>query len=83
MKTVYTASNTIEAHLIKIMLNGEGIETFVSGDFLQGAIGQLPAVNAIAVKVRDSDFHMANTIVKNWEANRDEEDESWIPDELR
>lgn len=83
MKTVYTACNTIEAHLVKILLTGEGIETFVSGDYLQGAMGELPAVNSMEVKVNDRDFHMASTIIKHWEANRDDDDDSWIPDELR
>ena len=83
VKTVYTASNTIEAHLVKILLNGEGIEALISGDYLQGAMGELPAVNALQVKVNNRDFHLASTIVKHWEDNKDDKDDSWIPEELR
>ena len=83
MKTVYRASNGIEAHLIKILLTGEGIESFISGDYLQGALGELPAIDAIQVQVNDRDYHMANTLIKQWETSRDSDDDSWIPRELR
>jgi hypothetical protein len=83
MRNVYTASNSIQAHLVKILLQGEGIQAHVAGDYLQGAMGELPVVGMMEVMVDESDLQRARTIILEWEANDDEEDDSWIPSELR
>ena len=83
MQGVYTASNSIQAHLVKILLEGEGIHAHVSGDYLQGAMGELPVVGMMEVMVDESDLQSAKRIIQEWEANDDPDDESWIPSELR
>ena len=83
MQSVYTASNSIQAHLVKILLEGEGIHAHVSGDYLQGAMGELPVVGMMEVMVDESELHNAISIIQEWEANDDPDDESWIPSELR
>ena len=83
MRGVYTASNSIQAHLVKILLEGEGIHAHVSGEYLQGGMGELPAVGIMQVMVDESDLQSAKRIIQEWEASDDPEDESWIPSELR
>lgn len=66
MKTVLHALNSIEANLIKGLLASEGIESKVLGEYLQGAMGELPPGGLIRVVVHESDFESANTIIENW-----------------
>ena len=42
MRNLYEASNAIEANLLKGLLETEGIEVFIRGEYLQGGIGDLP-----------------------------------------
>ncbi len=59
MKIIYRAENIIDAHLVKGALACEGIEAYVSGEHLTGAIGELPVWNLVAVMVADSDVERA------------------------
>ena len=40
--SIYRAANSIEAHLIRGLLEAEGIPVRLSGEPLAGAIGELP-----------------------------------------
>jgi hypothetical protein len=62
MKIVYRAENIIDANLVKNALALEGIPAFVSGEYLTGAIGELPAWNLVAVMVAGSDVERASAI---------------------
>lgn len=66
MKTVLHALDSIEANLIKGLLESEGIKSQILGEYLQGAIGELPANNLIRVVVDESDYEKATTIIDNW-----------------
>ena len=66
MKTVLHALNSVEAHVVKGLLRSEGIECSVLGDYLQGAVGELPPTNLIRVVVNDEDFDRAKAIVDDW-----------------
>jgi putative signal transducing protein len=59
VKIVYRAENIIDANLVKGALAQEGITAFVSGEYLTGAIGELPAWNLVAVMVADLDVERA------------------------
>lgn len=83
MAPVFHPLNTIEAHLVKILLAGQGIEARVKGDYLQGAMGELPAVGTLEVLVAERDRQRAEQIIKQWQEQRDDDDDSWIPPELR
>jgi hypothetical protein len=41
--TIYKAADGIQAHLVKALLEREGIPVSISGEALMGAIGELPA----------------------------------------
>jgi hypothetical protein len=47
MKLVYTAKHPTEAHLIRGMLEAEGIRAEVKGDQLYGAFGDLPVLPTV------------------------------------
>ena len=47
MKLVYTAKHPTEAHLIRGMLEAEGIPAEVKGDQLYGAFGELPVLPTV------------------------------------
>lgn len=47
MKLVHTAKHPTEAHLIRGMLEAEGIRSIVRGDQLYGAYGELPILPTV------------------------------------
>lgn len=51
MRIVYRAENLVDAHLVKDVLDQAGIPAFISGEYLIGGVGQLPARDFIAVSV--------------------------------
>ena len=72
MKLVYEAANSIEAHMVLNMLEQEGIEGRIDGEFLQGGIGDLPAGGLIRVMVQECDYERARAIVQDWDAAQPE-----------
>lgn len=69
MKTVYKAQNSLDAHLIKGLLQNHGIEAIVLGDFLQGGIGELPAFGLVEVHVNSADEAEARAIINAFETD--------------
>ena len=69
MMVVYHASNSIEAYLIKNLLEQQEIPAYVFGDYLQGGVGEIPAIGLVTVNVSDSDFTRAKEIVDEWDAS--------------
>ncbi|WP_426702243.1 DUF2007 domain-containing protein [Rhodanobacter sp. Col0626] len=63
MHIVYRAENLFDAHLVKDALEAEGIPAFIAGEYLTGAVGQLPAMDYIAVMVPESSLAVASGIV--------------------
>lgn len=72
MHTVYRAENLFDAHLVKDALEAEGIPAFIAGEYLTGAVGQLPAMNYIEVRVPESGLALAGGIVQAVEARLSE-----------
>lgn len=68
MITIYRAANVTDAHLIRQMLEAEGISAFILGEYLQGAIGELPANTEVRVQVGDDDYAAARAVVERWES---------------
>ncbi|TAM57647.1 MAG: DUF2007 domain-containing protein [Rhodanobacter sp.] len=68
MHIIYRAENLFDAHLVKDALEAEGIPAFIAGEYLTGAVGQLPAMDYIAVMVPESSLAMAGRIVREVEA---------------
>jgi hypothetical protein len=64
VKIVYRAENIIDANLVKAALAEAGIQAFVSGEYLTGAIGQLPAWDLVTVMVADADVEQAAPVAE-------------------
>jgi len=71
MKSVFDASSNIEAHLVMHQLQQAGIEATIQGEFLQGAIGELPAAGNIRVLVGENDVEEARQVIADWDAAGD------------
>ncbi|MBB6186395.1 DUF2007 domain-containing protein [Rhodanobacter sp. MP7CTX1] len=85
MHTIYRAENLFDAHLVKDALEHADIPAFISGEYLTGAVGQLPAMDYIAVMVPESSVATASGIVREVEAQLSEArlaiQESGAPDD--
>ncbi|HTH67550.1 MAG TPA: DUF2007 domain-containing protein [Rhodanobacter sp.] len=82
MHTVYRAENLFDAHLVKDALEADGIPAFIAGEYLTGAVGQLPAMDYIAVMVPESSLAAANGIVGEVEARLNEARQAIVDDDL-
>jgi len=67
MKNIYDAKNTIEANLIKNILQQEGVSAHIRGEYLQGGMGELPAMGLVSIMVDDADCQRAEKIIRDWE----------------
>lgn len=70
MRTIYNASNSIDARLVYDLLEQSGIESRVDGEYLQGGIGEVPAGGFIKVVINDEDYEKAKEIIAAWESNK-------------
>ena len=74
MTSVYEASHSVEAHMIKHLLEQGGLKAFVQGEYLQGAMGELPVTGLVRVMVNDEDYQEAREIIELWESSEIEFD---------
>jgi hypothetical protein len=64
VEIVYRAENLIDANLVKNALEQAAIPAFVSGQYLTGAIGELPPLALVNVLVATADWPRARLIVE-------------------
>jgi hypothetical protein len=64
MRIIYRAQNLIDAHLVKDALENADVPAFISGEYLTGGVGQLPALDYVAVLVPESSVETAEPIVR-------------------
>ena len=67
MHIVYRAENLFDAHLVKDALEAGGIPAFIAGEYLTGAVGQLPALDYVAVLVPEASLAAAEQVVREVE----------------
>lgn len=80
MKPVYTARHVTDAHLIRGYLESIGIAAIVRGEFLVGAVGELPADLCKVWVLDHSDFEGAQRALQAFlqgEAARTHANEPW------
>lgn len=77
MRVVYEAENLIDAHLVKGLIEAEGIPAFVRGEHLAGGIGELPVMGLMAVCVADVDWPAADGVVSIWRQRTEESAVDW------
>jgi hypothetical protein len=69
VKIVYRAENIIDANLVKNALEHDCIPAFVSGQYLTGAIGELPPMSLVNVMVSEIDWERACLIAQRVDAD--------------
>lgn len=67
MQIIYRAANIIEGHIVAGMLEASGIESYVGGHYLQGAIGDLSPMGFVNVFVEDTHIDRALSIINAYE----------------
>lgn len=67
MKIAYHANTIMDAHIVAGMLHAYGIICFVSGHYLQGAIGDLSPMGFAKVMVNDDDLDAALAFIQDYE----------------
>lgn len=68
MKCVYETANALDAHVVADILSQQEIEARIDGEFLQGGVGDLQALNYIRVMVKDTEVEQALKIIEEWES---------------
>jgi hypothetical protein len=79
MTTVFEAAHAVEAHMVLNLLQQQGVAGRIEGEYLQGAIGQLPARGLVRVVVDDEDLAAARAIVAAFEAEQPSDATSRAP----
>lgn len=82
MTPVYEAAHGVEAHMIADLLRQEGIAGLVQGEYLQGAVGGLPAAGLVRVVVDDGDYERARRIIDKWSAAQVQDEPAASPREM-
>ena len=67
MKKIFTAKNSIEANIVKGMLEANDIPAYIEGEYLQGAIGELSAIDFVFVSVDEQYELKAITLINEYE----------------
>ena len=68
MTKIYSAQNAVDAYIVKGMLEQQGISARVDGEYLQGGIGELPALGLVSVNVAEEDYASALIILSEFES---------------
>ena len=74
MKSVFEASNTVEAHMVLHLLRQHGLAGRVEGEYLPGAMGDLPVSGLVRVVVDEPDYEAARAVVAAFEAEQPRDD---------
>lgn len=67
MKSIYQAAHGVDAHMVRALLEQAGIPAQVRGEYLQGALGELPVNGMVTVWVPGPDAARARELVRDWE----------------
>lgn len=70
MTCVFEAATGLEAHMVLNLLQQQGVEGRVEGEYLQGGVGELPAGSVVRVVVADEDGARARSIIAEWESRQ-------------
>jgi len=66
MQRIYEARDLLEAEMLIGMLAGEGVETFLTGRHLIGAVGELPTAGLLGLMVDDGQAERARQLIAEY-----------------
>ena len=67
MQRVYDAADIIEASIVKGLLAQYEINVHISGYYLQGGVGEIPASGTTTLWVDDADVAEAHRVIEAYE----------------
>ncbi len=67
MISIYEASSGLEAHMVANLLEQAGIVVHIDGEYLQGGMGILPAMDMVRVLVNEADMDRARKVIDDWD----------------
>ena len=67
MISVFRGSDYIQSQLLAGLLRQSGIEVFLQGAMLQGALGDLPAMGHLSIMVDEKDLAAAERLIAAYE----------------
>jgi hypothetical protein len=70
MKTIYQSTNIADVYLLRDLLTQADIEAHVSGEYLRGAVGELPPDTPVSLMVHEAQAAAARAIAVDWERSR-------------
>ena len=69
MRIVYDAANSLEAYVIKGVLEQHEIPAYIQGEHLQSGVGEIHSVTSLVkINVDNANYEAARKIIKEWEA---------------
>jgi hypothetical protein len=68
MQRVYEPQDQMEGELLLSMLASEGVEAYLTGQHLAGAVGELPAYGLLGVLVEDAQASHAQRLIAAYNA---------------
>jgi len=77
--SVFRGSDYVQAQLVAGLLREAGIDVFLQGALLQGALGDLPATGHLSIFVDESDRSAAQKIIAQYERGELAIDEDSVP----
>ncbi|HAQ26412.1 putative signal transducing protein [Stutzerimonas nitrititolerans] len=66
MQRIYEPRDLLEAEMLIGMLAGEGIEAFLTGRHLIGAVGELPVSGLLGMMVADEEAERARLLIDEY-----------------
>jgi hypothetical protein len=70
MAVVYAAESSLDAHLVKGLLEQRGVPVRIVGHHLEGGIGELPAGGLVHLLVPEDWVDTARGVIEDYEARR-------------
>jgi len=70
MQQLYQAQNIIDASIAKGLLEQGGIRVYLSGYYLQGGIGELPASGTLSLWVDDHQLVLGRQLIEDYLASQ-------------
>jgi len=68
MQRIYEPQDTMEGELLQAMLASEGVEAYLTGRHLAGAVGELPASGLLGLLVDDAQAERAQQLIAAYNA---------------
>ncbi|WP_394241687.1 DUF2007 domain-containing protein [Halopseudomonas laoshanensis] len=67
MLCAYQPLDMAEAQLLQHLLKDHHIGCYLSGQYLQGAMGELPALDLLGIWVAAEDLGLARELISDWQ----------------